>query len=183
MRLRASESGCSGWMVSGLTTMPDSNFLTRRTSSACLGMSRFLWMTPSPPDWAMVMAIWLSVTVSMAEESSGMPSSMVEVSLVLVSAEVGRTAEAAGSNKTSSKVSASRICMPNLQGVGPFRVMARHHTQDAPEAKAGMSRLGRPLLNPALRPARGSARPRHRSRPNRPGSPRASHGAPRRNRA
>src|SRR6516225_11453256 len=37
-------------MVRGLTTMPDSNFLTRRTSSAWRAISRFLWMTPSPPD-------------------------------------------------------------------------------------------------------------------------------------
>src|SRR6267378_1457043 len=102
-------------MVKGLTTMPDSNFLTLRTSSACLGASRFLWMTPMPPDCAMAMAMRLSVTVSMAEESSGMPSSMVAVRRVCVLVSVGRTAEAAGSNNTSSKVSASRICMPHLE--------------------------------------------------------------------
>ena len=48
----------------------------------------------------------LSVTVSMAAEISGMPSSMVEVSRVLVSVSFGRTAEAAGTSRTSSKVSA-----------------------------------------------------------------------------
>ena len=47
-------------------------------------------MTPMPPDCAMAMAMVLSVTVSMAEESSGMPSSIVGCSLVWVSVCVGQ---------------------------------------------------------------------------------------------
>ena len=64
--------------------MPLSNFLTARTSSAWRATSRFLWITPMPPTWAMTIAMRLSVTVSMAEESSGMPSSMVRVTRLAV---------------------------------------------------------------------------------------------------
>ncbi len=110
--LSASARVCSGLMVTGLTTMPDSNFLTLRTSSAWAAMSRFLWMTPMPPAWAMAMAILLSVTVSMAEDTSGMPSSMELVRRVRVSTSVGSTLDAAGVSSTSSKVRASRISMP-----------------------------------------------------------------------
>ena len=53
----ASASVCSGWMVTGFTTMPDSNFLTLRTSAACASASRFLWMTPMPPACAMAIAM------------------------------------------------------------------------------------------------------------------------------
>ena len=37
-------------------------------------MLKFLWITPIPPNWAMAMAIFASVTVSMAAEIRGMPS-------------------------------------------------------------------------------------------------------------
>ncbi len=80
-------------MVSGLTTMPDSNFLTRRTCAACSAGSRFLWITPMPPSCAMAIAIGPSVTVSIAEETSGMLSAMVRVKRVRVSAALGRTCE------------------------------------------------------------------------------------------
>ena len=58
-------------MVSGLTTMPDSNFLTWRTCAACCSGSRLRWMTPMPPACAMAIAICASVTVSMAEAMIG----------------------------------------------------------------------------------------------------------------
>src|SRR5664280_862134 len=54
------------------------------------------------------MAIRPSVTVSMAEESNGMCSSMPPDSRVRVSASLGTTSDAAGSSRTSSKVSPSR---------------------------------------------------------------------------
>ena len=73
--------------------MPLSNFLTLRTSSACSWGVRFLWITPMPPAWAMAMASLLSVTVSMAADNSGMPSSMERVRRVLMSVWLGRTAD------------------------------------------------------------------------------------------
>src|SRR4051794_2905823 len=96
-------------MVTGFTTMPLSNFFTRRTCSACSSMERLRWTTPMPPAWAMAMASGASVTVSMAAEMSGMPSSIVLVSRVRVSTWEGRTSEAAGTSSTSSKVRASRM--------------------------------------------------------------------------
>ena len=64
-------------------------------------------MTPMPPAWAMAIAMAASVTVSMAEDINGILSSMVLVRRVRVSVWPGRTAEAAGFRRTSSKVSAS----------------------------------------------------------------------------
>ena len=93
IRARASARVWSGKMVSGLTTMPDSNFLTWRTAAAWTAGSRFLWMTPMPPSWAMAMAMAPSVTVSMAEDTSGTLRFMVRVKRVRVSASVGRTCE------------------------------------------------------------------------------------------
>ncbi len=114
MRSSASASVASGWMVSGFTTMPLSKRFTLRTSSAWRAMSRFLWMTPMPPCWAMQIAMRASVTVSMAEDISGMLRPMRLVSLERVSAWAGSTEEAPGSRSTSSNVKASRICMPTL---------------------------------------------------------------------
>jgi hypothetical protein len=55
----------------------------------------------------MAIAMAASVTVSIADDISGMRNPIVRVSFVLVSVWVGRTAEAAGFRRTSSKVSAS----------------------------------------------------------------------------
>ena len=52
--------------------MPDSAFLTFVTSRACCSTVMFLWMTPMPPSRAMQIAVAASVTVSIADESSGM---------------------------------------------------------------------------------------------------------------
>jgi len=58
----------------------------------------------------MAIARLLSVTVSMAADNKGMPSSIRWVSRVRVSQSAGRrTEDAAGFSSTSSKVSASRI--------------------------------------------------------------------------
>ena len=91
IRSSAARSGSSGPMVSGFTIMPDSNFLTRRTSAACRSMDMFLWITPSPPFCAMATAMGASVTVSIAAESSGMPRSIVAV-------RRGRRADGGGEN-------------------------------------------------------------------------------------
>ena len=88
-----SASVWSGWMVSGFTTMPDSNFLTRRTWAACCSGVRFLWITPMPPSCAMAIAISASVTVSIAAEISGMFSVMPRVSRGAVLVAEGSTCE------------------------------------------------------------------------------------------
>ena len=107
----ASDSLASGAMVSGLTTMPLSNFFTLVTSAACSCGVRLRCNTPMPPACAMAIAISLSVTVSMAADKSGIPKSMDFVMRVAVSASLGKIVELAGSSKTSSKVRASRnIC-------------------------------------------------------------------------
>ncbi len=62
-----------------------------------------------PPAWAMAMASRLSVTVSMAADTSGMFRLISRVNLVSVVTWVGMTSDGPGSSKTSSKVSPSRI--------------------------------------------------------------------------
>ena len=88
---RASASVWSGWIVTGFTTMPDSNFFTERTCAACSSAVRFLWITPMPPCCAIAIAMAPSVTVSMAADISGMFSEMPRVRRVLVSVSVGST--------------------------------------------------------------------------------------------
>ena len=68
---KASASVASGAMVSGFTTMPDSNFLTWRTWAACSSGSMLRWITPMPPACAIAIAMRTSVTVSMAEAMIG----------------------------------------------------------------------------------------------------------------
>ena len=111
----ASQSGLSGAMVRGLTTIPASNFFTMATSIACSSIVKFLCTTPIPPTCAMAIAKRCSVTVSIAAEISGTLRFIFWVKRVLISVLTGKTAERAGSSKTSSKVKASRIfieCLP-----------------------------------------------------------------------
>ena len=121
IRSSASARLASGPSVIGLTTMPASNFLTLRTSSACAAGSRLRWITPSPPAWAIAIARLASVTVSIAAEISGMPSSISRVSRVPTSTSFGSTSENAGSSRTSSKVRASRIAIPVRSITDPAR--------------------------------------------------------------
>ena len=79
--------------VIGLRTMPDSNFLTIRTSRAWRSIVMFLWITPSPPSCASAIASRDSVTVSMAADSNGMLRRMSRVRLVLRSTSRGRISE------------------------------------------------------------------------------------------
>ena len=69
-----------------------------------------------PPACAIVIAIRLSVTVSIAELKSGMLRAIDWVTKVRVSTVLGSTLEAAGTSSTSSKVRASRISMRVLLG-------------------------------------------------------------------
>ena len=108
IKVRASASVASGLMVTGLTTMPDSNFFTCRTCAACASGSRLRCRTPIPPACAMAIAICASVTVSIAEATSGMLSRMLGVMRDRISTSAGMTSERPGFNSTSSKVYASR---------------------------------------------------------------------------
>ena len=84
------------------------------------------WMTPIPPACAIAIASALSVTVSIAAETSGMPSSISRVSRVRVSVSPGMIADAAGTSITSSKVRACRI------SIGASFPMAAHYTPRTP---------------------------------------------------
>ena len=59
-------------------------------------------MIPIPPALAMAIAIVDSVTVSIADETSGTSSQIERVSWVLVSTSEGTTSEASGRRRTSS---------------------------------------------------------------------------------
>src|SRR5712692_3261422 len=98
--------------------MPDSERLTLSTSAACASIERFLWMTPSPPCWAIAIARRDSVTVSIAAEMIGIFNGMLAVSRVRKSTWRGCTRERPGRSRTSSKVRATGIW---LLGAGERR--------------------------------------------------------------
>ena len=62
---------------------------------------------PIPPSDATAIAIFDSVTVSIAAEQKGKFKIMFLVNLVFKETSLGRTSECIGKTKTSSKVSAS----------------------------------------------------------------------------
>ena len=97
----------SGEQVTGSVTMPASERLTISTWPACSAMDRLRCSTPIPPARAIAIAIRASVTVSIAELTSGTLRRILRVSWLAVSAVAGTTSEAAGSRRTSSKVSPS----------------------------------------------------------------------------
>ena len=80
---------------------------TRLTRTIELGIPLMSAAMDTVTEAPMAIAMADSVTVSMADDISGMPSSMVRVSLVRTSVWFGSTAEAAGFRRTSSNVSAS----------------------------------------------------------------------------
>src|SRR6266849_1287647 len=69
-------------------------------------MDRLRCSTPAPPWRAMAPAILASVTVSIADETSGTPRARLRLSRPVMSASLGTIAECAGSSSTSSKVRA-----------------------------------------------------------------------------
>ena len=93
-----------GPIVIGLTTIPLSKRLTARTAAHCSSIVRLRWRTPIPPIWAMTIAMSASVTVSIAEETTGMLSAISRVRRVRVSAWEGTISLSAGRSRTSSKV-------------------------------------------------------------------------------
>ena len=62
-----------------------------------------------PPACAMAMASRLSVTVSMAEEMTGILTAISRVTREATSASAGSTSEGRGASSTSSKVSATVV--------------------------------------------------------------------------
>ena len=61
-------------------------------------------MIPMPPAFAIAIAIVDSVTVSIAEETSGTANEILRVKRVDVSTSEGTTSDASGRSKTSSYV-------------------------------------------------------------------------------
>ena len=78
-------------MVTGSTIMPLSERFTLSISPAWSAMDRLRCTMPMPPCCAMAMAMRDSVTVSMAEEISGVFSVMSRVSWVCVLTCAGTT--------------------------------------------------------------------------------------------
>jgi hypothetical protein len=93
---------------------------------------------PMPPSWAMAIARRASVTVSIAAETSGRFSVMLRDRRVARRVSRGKTCEYAGTNNTSSKVSAL-----------PRRRMRELRTQkqiiEISPALAGQTACGGPL--------------------------------------
>jgi hypothetical protein len=80
----------------------------------------------------MAMAIWLSVTVSMAEATIGRLSGIERVMRERTSTSLGRTSDRPGLISTSSKVSASRGLAFLLSAICQL-----HHTRGARDTGFG----------------------------------------------
>ena len=98
MRYRAhsrstSATVASGPHVTGLVIMPASDRFTMSTCCAWSSMDMLRCSTPAPPCRAMATAIRASVTVSMADETSGMLRVILRLSRPAMSASLGRMAE------------------------------------------------------------------------------------------
>ena len=72
-------------IVIGSLTTPLSNFFTTETSLACSLIGKFLWIIPMPPNSAKVIDMLLSVTVSIAAETTGIFKFTCLVNFVLKS--------------------------------------------------------------------------------------------------
>ena len=90
--------------MTGSTIIPASERLTLSTSATWSAIERLRCRTPIPPSRASAIAIRASVTVSIAAETSGISSAIVRVSRLAVETSFGRTADSAGTSRTSSKV-------------------------------------------------------------------------------
>jgi hypothetical protein len=84
--------------------IPASERFTLSTSDTCSAIERLRWTTPIPPSRASAIAIGASVTVSIAAEMTGISSSIARVKRVRVETSFGRTADSAGTSRTSSNV-------------------------------------------------------------------------------
>src|SRR4029079_2492459 len=88
--------------------MPASDRLTRSTCAAWSSIDRLRWRIPTPPWRAIAIAIRASVTVSIADDTSGTRIRRLRVSWVEVSTWLGLTSDSAGRRRTSSNVSPTR---------------------------------------------------------------------------
>ena len=97
--------GCApgGWTQVAVEKT-NSNLLTADTYFTCLLILKFLCITPIPPHCAIAIAILVSVTVSIADEISGILSFISLVTKVSVFTMSGVTDDFAGTSRTSSKV-------------------------------------------------------------------------------
>ena len=91
-------------VVMGWSTMPASDRFTRSTLLACSSADMLRCRMPSPPWRAIAMAMRASVTVSIAELSSGTRSEMRRLTWVVVSTSLGMTSDSFGCSSTSSNV-------------------------------------------------------------------------------
>src|SRR5262245_23042752 len=77
-------------------------------------------MMPSPPSWAMAIAIGASVTVSIAADRPGIRRLIDLVSRALTSTSEGRTSDFWGTRRTSSNVSASGVRSSSIRPPDQF---------------------------------------------------------------
>src|SRR5512139_1152886 len=96
---------------------------------------------PMPPSWAMAIARRASVTVSMAAETKGRFREILREKRVARVVSLGRTWEYAGTNNTSSKVSAL-----------PRRRMSKLQKKDCTRLKAHLPAIAPPTVPWARRP-------------------------------
>ena len=92
----------SAVVVTGSEIIPDSLRLTRSTIAAWSATDRLRWRMPSPPSRAIAIAIRASVTVSIAEDTSGTATVIRRVTRLEVSASLGITSVCPGRSSTSS---------------------------------------------------------------------------------
>jgi hypothetical protein len=88
----------------GPRIIPLSARFTRSTLARLRLDPMFLWMMPTPPSRAIVMAARLSVTESIAADRMGMFKSSPRQSRVRTSTSLGSTSLYAGASRTSSNV-------------------------------------------------------------------------------
>ena len=86
-----------------------SGFFSFLISTICFLTSKFLWITPIPPALAIAIAIFASVTVSIADDNKGIFNNKFLDNFVSVFTSEGNISEYLGASVTSSKVSASFI--------------------------------------------------------------------------
>ena len=89
----ASFNVCSGESENGSVITPFSERFTLSTSSACASIDIFLWMIPIPPCLAIAIAIFDSVTVSIAALIIGMFNTIFCVRCVVRLIMLGVTSE------------------------------------------------------------------------------------------
>ena len=99
-----SRSATSGRTVNGFSITVFSDRFTRATCSACFAIDRFRCTTPSPPSRASAIASSASVTVSIADEITGMFNLNPLASVVPMSVSLGSTSLSCGTSSTSSKL-------------------------------------------------------------------------------